>query len=174
VHVYAGAVGRALSAGAPRPDVGAAYPGYGANHGFSGTIPANPGSQAVCVYGINVPTGPNPALACASVVVPGGSPFGSVDVIEAGAGSVYVGGWAIDPDTVEPTSVHVYVGPAGFAIPASGSRPDVGQAFPLYGPSHGFSGSVPAARGPQQVCVYSINVGQGQNQLMRCQTVTVS
>ena len=53
----------------PRPDVAAAAPGYGSNHGFDATLPAGGGTQQVCVFGINVGIGGNVPLACRTVQV---------------------------------------------------------------------------------------------------------
>ena len=89
-------------------------------------------------------------------------------------GRVAVAGWAIDPDTASPTDVHVYVdGTLAVVGPANQTRPDVGIAYPLYGPNHGFSISAPISRGRHEVCVYAINQGPGtENRLLACRTVT--
>jgi hypothetical protein len=42
-----------VTANQPRPDVAAAFPRIGANHGFSATILARPGTQPVCVWANN-------------------------------------------------------------------------------------------------------------------------
>jgi hypothetical protein len=54
-----------------RPDVGAAYPGYGDAHGFSASVPATgAGNHSVCVYAITTGGGAgNPLLGCTNVVV---------------------------------------------------------------------------------------------------------
>lgn len=57
VHVYVGASGTAISANAFRPDVGAAFPGFGDNHGFKAVIPAPGGIHNVCAFAINVAAG---------------------------------------------------------------------------------------------------------------------
>ncbi len=62
-------------------------------------------------------------------------------MVRPGPGTVSVSGWAIDPDTAAPISVHVYVGSVGEAIIADGVREDVGAAFPGYGAQHGFTWS---------------------------------
>jgi hypothetical protein len=126
------------------------------------------------VYAINVGVGSNTALACRSVAVPGGSPIGSIDAVGTGAGSINLGGWAIDPDTSDPISVHVYVDSLGYALSAAEARSDLGAVYPLYGPSHGFGGSIAAAPGARRVCVYGINVGAGGNSLLGCRSVTVT
>ena len=56
VDVYANGVGVArLTADRSRPDVGAAYPDYGAAHGFDAVLPGVGGN--VCVYAINLGAG---------------------------------------------------------------------------------------------------------------------
>lgn len=173
VHVYVDGHGTATTAADERSDVGDAFPGYGSDHGFSLSLGAAPGSHQVCAYGINVDVGANSLLGCRTVVVPGGSPFGSLDVVTAGVGVVSVAGWAIDPDTAASIAVHVYVDGSGVALAAGGSRPDVAGAFPGYGAAHGFAATIPAARGPHQVCAYGINIGAGTNALIGCRTVSV-
>jgi GH25 family lysozyme M1 (1,4-beta-N-acetylmuramidase) len=173
VHVYAGPLGTPLRADQSRPDVGAAYPGFGGGHGFSGVIKANPGLQQVCAYGINVGGGSNRLIGCTVVNVPAGDPFGVVDSVGVGRGYVDVAGWSIDPDTTAPNDVHVYVDGVGVATTASLSRPDVGAAFG-FGSNHGFSVRVNASGGSHSVCAYGINVaGTGSNRLLGCRTVVV-
>ena len=62
VHIYVDGVGKPYTADVARPDVAAAYPGYGDKHGFVAQIPASPGSHKVCVYAIDDQGGPNPTL----------------------------------------------------------------------------------------------------------------
>ncbi len=66
VHVYVGSVGTAVAAGVNRPDVGAAYPLYGAAHGFQTTVKIPLGTSQLCVYAINT-AGPNTTLGCREV-----------------------------------------------------------------------------------------------------------
>ncbi|GBE57240.1 hypothetical protein BMS3Abin01_00152 [bacterium BMS3Abin01] len=175
VHVYVnGQWGGAFTAGGYRPDVGGAYPGYGDNHGFSGSVRANDASNTVCAYGINTGAGDtNSLLGCKVIDVPVG-PIGNLDGVSAGTpGRLDVGGWAIDPDTTDPIEVHIYVnGRWGGAFTAGGSRTDVGAVYPGYGDNHGFSGSVTAAVSESYtVCAYGINVGPGDtNPLLGCRT----
>lgn len=170
VHVYVDSIGTPVMADRSRPDVGAVYPGYGAVHGFDAVIPAAAGWHQVCLYGIDVGPGGNVLLGCRMVLV-GGDPFGVLDVVSVSGGQVTVAGWAIDPDTADPIDVHVYVGAAGRAFTANVPRPDVGSAYPGYGDNHGFRATVPIAAGPQQVCVYAIGRGPGENRLLACRTV---
>ena len=163
-----------VTAGDDRPDVAAAFPGKGSTHGFSATLPAGGGPRQVCAVGLNVGPGTNKFLGCRTVVVPGGDPIGSLDSATGVSGGVTVGGWAIDPDTASAIQVHVYVDGVGVATTASQSRSDIGSAFPLYGPGHGFTATVPAAAGPRTVCAYGINVATGSvNSLLGCRSVVV-
>lgn len=178
VHVYVdGRITAALTADQPRPDLTVPFPTFGPNHGFSGTLTGlSGGSHTVCTYGINVGAGGNTTLGCASVLVPTGSPFGNLEAVSAGAGSILVKGWAIDPDVVAPIPVHVYVDGVGAGVGAADqTRTDVAAAFPVYGAAHGFSLLVGGALrpGPHSVCVYGINTGGGANATIGCATVTV-
>jgi hypothetical protein len=161
VHVYVDGVGAGSArASVYRPDVGAAFPGMGPYHGYDVTVPAGPGVRQVCVYGINVgPSGNgNALLGCRTVRV--GNPFGNFEGYRLGNGTITVTGWAIDPDTTGPVDIHVYIdGNGAGAGKANLSRPDVGQAYPAYGPNHGFDITVPISGGPHRVCVYAINTG---------------
>jgi subtilisin family serine protease len=173
VHVYVDGAGTALTADASRVDVDAAF-GYGANHGFAATVPAPGGVHTVCAYGINASgSGSNALLGCRVVSVASGSPFGSLDLVGTGLGSVSVAGWAIDPDTAGSIQVHVYVDGSGYALDARSSRPDVGAAYAGYGSAHGFGVTVPASGGSHTVCAYGINVGAGSNSVLGCRVVSV-
>ena len=61
-----------ITADQPRPDVGAAFPGTGLNHGFSGTaVLTQRGTYSVCAYGIGWATfnvGLNSVLGCRQFV----------------------------------------------------------------------------------------------------------
>ncbi|MFT3798435.1 hypothetical protein [Microbacterium sp.] len=70
VHLYVDGNGVSLTADESRPDVAAAYPGYGSLHGFSATVVATSGQHTVCAYGINTVPGANTLLGCGVVTVP--------------------------------------------------------------------------------------------------------
>jgi hypothetical protein len=171
VHVYVnGQWGGLGKANVDRPDVGAAYPGYGRVHGFDVVVPSPRGLVTVDVHAINVgPGNDNPRIGRRQVLV-GGNPFGNLEVVQGGSERV------IDPDTEGPVDLHVYIdGNGAGATRADRNRPDVGLAYPLYGANHGFEASFPVGRGSRNVCVYAINVATGNsNPLMGCRTVTVS
>jgi hypothetical protein len=173
VHVYVDQFGTAMKADKYRPDVGAAYPASGADHGFDATINASPGWHQVCAFGINTGGGSNSLLGCRTVLVPTGPPFGSLDLAVGTNGGARASGWAIDPDTKAPIPVHVYVDGRGVATKADRDRPDVGAAYPAYGSAHGFTAEVPASPGAHTLCAYGINTGGGSNSLLGCRTVVV-
>ncbi len=51
-----------------RPDIAAAYPGFGAAHGFSLPVTIKAGKHTVCAFGINTGRGDtNTELGCKSV-----------------------------------------------------------------------------------------------------------
>jgi hypothetical protein len=177
VHVYVnGVLSGATIAGGYRPDVAAAFPGIGPNHGFGMNVPAPAGADRVCVYAINVgPPGDNPAFGCAQVQVRDMSPFGSLDWAVGGYGQVAVAGWAVDPSApAEAIGVHVYVdGVLSGAATTEVLRPDVAAAFAGAGSNQGFGVTVVAPAGSRQVCVYAINVGAGANSFLGCGQVRV-
>ena len=69
VHVYVDQGSFAVRADVTRPDVGAAFPTWGSDHGFEAVVPAEPGPHRVCAYGIDSAGGTNGLLACRDVVV---------------------------------------------------------------------------------------------------------
>ncbi|MFD6697531.1 MULTISPECIES: hypothetical protein [unclassified Microbacterium] len=172
VHIYVGASGTPYTADQSRPDVAAAYPGYGAAHGFSVTQTLPAGGAQVCAYGINSGKGNNTLLGCQfAAPVLSRAPFGNFESAVAVAGGIQVSGWAIDPDTANPIAVHIYVDGAGTPISANLSRPDVGAAYRTAGSQHGFSALIPAGGGSHTVCAYAINDAPGNNALLGCRTV---
>jgi hypothetical protein len=181
VHVYVGAAGTAYVANKDRPDIGAAYPTYGSAHGFSEKVAAKPGNHRVCIYAINTGAGGHTLLKCQDVTVPqptvvlpdrGRAPVGNLEVVTVSAGTLTVAGWTYDPDTTASIPVHVYVDSTGYAFTANKSRPDVGAAYPVYGPAHGFGEKITIGPGAHKVCVYGINTGAGGHTLLGCKSVT--
>jgi hypothetical protein len=178
-HVYVdGKWTAAVTANLGRPDVAAAFPGYGAHHGFDVTVPVSGGgTHQICTYAINVGRGSaNPEFGCATITLPTGAPYGALDLAQGEAGGVHIAGWSIDPDTSAPVQVHVYVdGTWTAAVTADVSRPDVGATHAGYGDLHGFDATLPLNVGKHTVCVYGINVGPvAANKSLGCQAVTVS
>jgi hypothetical protein len=148
-----------------RPDVARTYPNFGSQHGFNVTIPVSQAPHLVCAYGISVGNGGNHLIGCA--LLPGNT-VGALDTSTRGPGVVLLHGWAIDPDTVNPTPIHVYVDGVGTAIgSANQNRPDVGNANPGYGNAHGFDIGVPVT-GDHTVCAYAISTRGKPNITLGC------
>lgn len=174
VHVYVGSTGTAVNADLDRPDVAGAYPGAGSRHGFDTRVKATgSGAVDICVYAINYGPGGTTVLGCWNRTAMSGSPVGNLEAVTASNGSVTVSGWALDPDTADPVSVHLYVGATGTARTADGARQDIATVYPAYGARHGFSATLTSASGPQSVCAYAINVAVGGNVLLGCKDVQV-
>jgi hypothetical protein len=95
------------------------------------------------------------------------APIGNLEAATRVPGGVAVSGWALDPDTSEPTDVHVYVDDVGTAIRADQPRPDVAAAFGL-GSAHGFGRTLPMTAGAHRVCGYAIDTGGGPPSLIGC------
>lgn len=178
VHVYVDSVGTALKADAQRGDVAAVYPAYGAAHGFGATIPAAPGKHTLCAYAINAGFGGNVQLGCRTVDVPapvdrGQVPIGVLEDVRVLATTVIVSGWALDLDTKLPIQVRIDAAGKSTTVTASGTRNDVGAAYPGYGSAHGFGASLVLPAGRQEICAYAINTGTGGDTALGCRTVTV-
>jgi hypothetical protein len=178
VHFYFGGYGVPVKASAARPDLVPHYPAYGANHGFSGTIPVSPGTYQMCAYAINVGAGSTKTLDCRQVMIPGPpdagrTPIGNLDNFSVSGSTATLAGWALDPDTVDPIQVHVYVGGAGKAFVANAARSDIASAFPAYGPNHGFTATVSLPPGQSNICAYGINAA-GAHLTLGCRSVTTA
>ena len=161
VHVYVNDVlASAVTADRSRPDVDAVHH-RGADHGYSLTL--NPPRDAIVkVYGINAGGGDNPLLG--SMRVPASTdPYGNLDSVARVGDSVQLLGWALDNDTADPISVHVYRN--GVYLAAAGAntyRPDVDRVHHR-GTNHGFEILVPAGAASDVYRVYAIGFGAGGN-----------
>ncbi len=176
VHLYVdGQWAAEVDAGASRPDVGSAYPGFGSGHGIATTIPVGAGARQLCAYAINEGSGStNPLLGCRSLVA---NPVGNLESVTIGPdGNVVVSGWALDADAPRSLPIHVYVdGQWGTGTTTPVDRPDVLQAYPGTGAAEGFEARLPALpSGPRTVCAYALNIGAGtSNTGLGCRQVTV-
>jgi hypothetical protein len=178
VHLYVDGRGaRSVQADTARPDIAAAYPGSGPDHGFSTRLTLTAGSHTVCAYAINVGSGTgHVAIGCKTVSMPAAAydPTGAMDPVGVAPGELTVQGWAFDPEVpTTPIRVHVYVDGRGISLAADLPRPDVASAYPEAGAAHGYRTTVPVTSGSHTVCAYAINVGAGTgNPTLGCQTVT--
>jgi beta-lactamase class A len=176
VQMYIDRRANALAwANRPRPDVGAAYPAYGPNHGYTMTMSTTPGPHTVCLFAINTGPGASKLLGCRAVTVPSpNDPIGSLDAVSAGTGRVTARGWAIDPNSRAAIIVQMYIDRRANALAwANRPRPDVGAAYPAYGPNHGYTMTMSTTPGPHTVCLFAINTGPGASKLLGCRAVAV-
>ncbi|GAA1055650.1 hypothetical protein GCM10017608_23040 [Agromyces luteolus] len=168
VHVYVDGVGKASVVADRSTSTGA--------NGFTARVGGlDPGVRSVCVFGINVGAGSNTLLRCVRVAIPSANPFGVIDEAAGAPGQFTFRGWAIDPDTVDPIRVHVYVDGVGRAsIAADGVKAGLDGAKPGFGDRHGFAGTIGGVTpGAHTVCVYAINVLAGSNTRIGCDRVSM-
>lgn len=175
VQMYVDGVANAMVwANQPRPDVGAAFPAAGDNHGYSITMSASPGPHRVCLYAVNTGPGFSSGLGCTTVTALSSNPFGQLDAVTTGPSRVTASGWAIDPDTSNPLIVQMYVdGAANTMAWANQPRPDVGFYYPTAGPNHGYSLSMTTTPGRHTVCLIAVNAGPGSSTGLGCRVVDV-
>ena len=174
VHIYVdGVFNQVVAATQTRSDIGVAFPGYGAAHGFSVSVPMASGSHQLCAFAINQGPGGNALFGCRAVTV-SGNPWGSVDDISRRPGGLRVAGWAIDPDTTAPIAVTAWNNGQATTFTTDVQRPDVAAAYPAHGDVHGFDRVVAAPAGTYNACVAGENVGPGTSSWLGCRAVTVS
>lgn len=168
-----------LTANADRPDIGRAYPGFGAAHGFGTTLTLGDGQHEVCLTFVNLSgtPGSNSAPTCRSLVVRH-SPLGVAPALLRQPGGVVVSGWALDLDSYSPISVRVVVDGVKVAeLPASSSRADVAALYPGHGADHGFTTPpLPMSEGTRNVCIVGLNTVNtpGVTTPLGCTTIAVS
>ncbi len=174
VQVYVdGRLSTTVSASGIKAGLGSAFPGYGDDHDYTASVTSLPGGpHSVCVVGVNVGPGSNSASICKTVVVPTGPPLGVIDSTSTVPNSITVTGWMLDPDSIGPINVQVYVaGVLKTTVSANGPKADLDAAFPGYGDNHDFVATVTGSwTGAQQVCVKGLNVGGGSDSGLVCQT----
>lgn len=169
----------------PRPDVAAAHPELGPNHGFSFSVDTYQAIRTtVCLYGLDLHGGPDGKLGCQTLTLAQDHPaFGHLDSVKSvGNLHIEIRGWGADPDTpTTPTSVNLLLGggpnQAYNIVPAKASlpRPDVARVYPSYGPNHGFDVTVAAKPGTYPVCsyVFDTQINRYGGTPVGCITVTV-
>jgi len=178
-HTVDGGAVSTVPASDSRPDVGAHYPMYGTDRGYSDTadlaaVPA--GSHVFCAVAINLDAGSNTSLACTTGVVRH-SPFGGFDSLTQTPDGLAVVGWAIEPDLAGPATVTGTLDGAALAdLQAGLERSDVGRIYPIDGAQHGFSTvlPVPAKEGSHAICLTVANVGTGPVATAKCRTIVVA
>ncbi len=155
-----------------RADLVGLYPNSGIKHGFSMVVPAlATGVFTTCVYATNAEAGLATKLGCPSMQVTV-NPFGSIDRVDRKPQGISISGWAMDPDVMNSTDLHVYVdGAFAAAVTGKSERSDIATAFPVYGAHHGFNLDIPMSEGFHLMCVYGINMAGGENSLIGCRWI---
>ncbi|OII38471.1 hypothetical protein BIU98_13595 [Curtobacterium sp. MMLR14_010] len=98
---------------------------------------------------------------------------GNLDAVTATYNAITVSGWALDTTTTASTRVVVTVAGASTSIAANATRADVGSAYGL-GSKHGFSRTISAHSGTQQVCVVAKSANGKTSADLGCKTVTIA
>lgn len=103
------------------------------------------------------------------------NPKGVVDSLNGGANSIELAGWAFDSDNLGAgLEIHVYIGEECHPIVANLERKDVNNVYGC-GNNHGFAAKINTERtGRQNVRVYAINVGSGDNVLLMSKDVDIT
>ena len=104
-----------------------------------------------------------------------GSPFGQFDSADTGPSKITATGWVIDPDTIAPILVQMYIdGLANSVGWADQYRQDVGSVYAAAGPNHGYSLTMQTTPGTHRVCLIAINSGPGSSRGISCRVVNVA
>jgi len=138
----------------PRPDIAAAFPNFGPNHGFDMTIPGPPGDYLVCINAVDTDNSKAKWIGFGIASVK--APQGTIDAAAPlGGGQLRVQGWARDISRgASPATIRITVdGAVTFQGPTNVARPDVAAGVAGAGPTHGFDRTVAAPAGARTVCV---------------------
>ncbi|MEY2462106.1 MAG: hypothetical protein QOH64_244 [Acidimicrobiaceae bacterium] len=87
-------------------------------------------------------------------VVSDAAPTGTLEVAQTTPAGLTLSGWALDPDTPTPVTMHVVVnGRTVSSFAADGERADLAPAHPFTGTRHGFNLDLGLADGRHHVCI---------------------
>lgn len=150
-----------------------AVPSGGSNHGFSGTIPLQPGSRNICIW-VSQPDGSALLIGCRSVVVPALQPsVSSLDSVIPTATGVSISGWSVWPATPGVSvNVAAQVGGSWYGFAANRASSAASAAVLGAGENHGFAGTIPLPSGPANVCLW-VSQPDGSASLLGCRSVVV-
>lgn len=141
-----------------------------------------PGTYDVQVYALNMGAGDsNPSIGYQSGVTvlnnKSTQPTGNIEAVNGENGSIYLQGWAFDPDSPDWSEMAIYVWVDGTSIEpaplANVSRTDVNAEKGLTG-SHGFRAYIPVAPGSHKVDIYFQNDSGSDNPHVYSNYITVS
>jgi hypothetical protein len=158
----------------PRADIAKIHPHAGPNHGFSWSIPVPEGTHLVCIVAKNIKAGADFVLGCRTMTLDYG-PFGAVESLRKGLGTVSIRGWAVDSDRVAaPVTVVVKVDATSHTIVADDPRPDIADVRKGAGPDHGYAATYSVSQGRHTVCVTAKNIGFGTDNALGCKSVILN
>ena len=164
-----GSVVRTVRADRSRPEVGAFFPDWGPDHGFSFRHWPPPGTHELCLVAHNIGPGQDRVLGCRQVSTPGPNPIGGLLLAQSGGGQFRIAGWTLDPDTAASLSVSITIdGAVATTRLADIDIPVLGFFFAGFGSRHGFDLTVPLAPGNHWVCVVAHNLGAGSDTTLGC------
>ncbi|MCU1595415.1 MAG: hypothetical protein JWO12_2807, partial [Frankiales bacterium] len=178
-HTVDGQPLTSVPANGARADIGARYPMYGGNRGYSTTVDLSTvpeGTHTLCAVGTNIDAGADFPMACTTGVVRH-TPFGGFDSLVQTPTALTLSGWAVEPDVAGPATVTGTLdGQPIPALQATLNRPDIARLYPVDGGAHGFQTTlpVPAGEGTHTVCLTITNVGAGPDATAKCRTVVVT
>lgn len=161
-----------------RPDVATAVPGAGPGHGFDVTLMVGEGRARFALQAFRSSPARSRVLTWCTADVPPMGPLGDLNAVTSPvAGALRVIGWALDPGAPgQPVDIRVDVnGQPRVLGPATGSRPDVSEAYPGVGAAHGFDRIIGGlAGGSVQVCAYALSRRPtSRDTLVGCRWVSV-
>ena len=103
------------------------------------------------------------------------APIGYFDRLIVIGTTVTASGWAIDGNTTNSIDIRLSVdGGTSTTFPANVNYPGIGNAFPGFGDSHGFSAATVLAPGPHNVCIVATNTARSSSRGLGCKSITVS
>ncbi|WP_456820165.1 fibronectin type III domain-containing protein [Cellulomonas sp. URHB0016] len=158
-----------------RPDVAAAYPGTGAEHGFTVTLRSDPGKHQVCLWALRewADTATRTSLGCRFLGVDPTVPVGNFESLASTPAGLSFSGWAVDPQAAGPIDVDIHLdGSLVGTVSTTTARGDVGRAYPGTGDLHGYSASLPAVPGKHEVCLSTYDATYDRDTPLGCRTVT--
>ena len=173
-----------LIANSKREDVNEVY-GSGNYHGFEYTYEGLDldGEYTVRLYALDVTGNPHLFLGSKTVTIKKGhSPIGDINDVSGGLNSVYVRGWAYDPDdTSAKLNIHIYIDDKqgnnvysnGLLI-ADSKREDVNEVYGS-GDYHGFEYTYNelGLQGEYSVRLYALDVTGDAHSFLGSKTVTI-
>jgi hypothetical protein len=102
-------------------------------------------------------------------------PFGSVELVAGGDGTIQVRGWAVANSDYQTAGIRVFVDDkVAYHGTAELPRPDVRWAYPAFGPNTGYDVTIDAAPGKHLVCVWGVDRRNARTTLLGLKEIEVT